>query len=160
MAILPKLTIQRSSFFSSGCLNLNYRKRICLKQLFFLFTFLLSFNSSSQTLGLERFKASEGNIKYIIFENLQNATYFYKKVIEDNGFFYKDFHEKPNKDEEVLLSFTIVNKKDAAVLFLAELPNGGYILEVHVIPNDKYILLRESKRTDGEFFKYYFDPIK
>ncbi len=131
-----------------------------MKKIIFAVAVMLSIDASSQTLGLNRFKASEGNIKYIIFENLQNAMYFYKKVIEDNGFFYKDFHEKPNKDEEVLLSFTIVNKKDAAVLFLANLPNGGYILEVHIIPNDKYMLVRESKRIDGEVFTYYFDPIK
>jgi len=131
-----------------------------MKKIIFAVAVMLSIDASSQTLGLNRFKASEGNIKYMVFNNLQNAMYFYKKVIEDNGFFYKDFHEKPNKDEEVLLSFTIVNKKDAAVLFLANLPNGGYILEVHIIPNDKYMLLRESKRIDGEVFTYYFDPIK
>ena len=131
-----------------------------MKKIIFAIAVMLSIDASSQTLGLNRFKASEGNIKYMVFNNLQNAMYFYKKVIEDNGFFYKDFHEKPNKDEEVLLSFTIVNKKDAAVLFLANLPNGGYILEVHIIPNDKYMLLRESKRIDGEVFTYYFDPIK
>ncbi len=35
MAVLPKLTIQRRSFFSTGCSLLKYRKPICLKQLFF-----------------------------------------------------------------------------------------------------------------------------
>ena len=152
MAILPKLTIQRSSFFITGCLNLNYRKRICLKQLFFLFTFLLSFNSSSQTLGLERFKASEGNTKYILFNNLQDALNIYNEVVEANGFFAKDMYHELYKDEEVLLSFTITNDNDAAVLFVANRPSGGFILEVHIIPNDKAMAVRDSKRTNGEFF--------
>ena len=159
MAILPKLTIQRRSFFSTGSLDLNYRKRICLKQLFFLFTFLLSFNLFSQTLGLNRFKRSQGNIKYMMFNNLQDAMDIYKEVVEDNGFFYKDMCHELYKDEEVLLSFTITNDDDAAVLFVATRP-GGYILEVHVIPNNKRIMVRESKRTDGEVFTYYFEPEK
>ena len=160
MAILPKSTIQRRSFFSTGCLNLNYRKCICLKQLFFLFTFLLSFNSSSQTLGLERFKASEGNTKYILFNNLQDALNIYNEVVEANGFFAKDMYHELYKDEEVLLSFTIINDNDAAVLFVANRPAGGYILEVHIIPNDKNMVVRDSKRTNGEFFTYLFEPIK
>ena len=160
MAILPKSTIQRRSFFSTGCLNLNYRKCICLKQLFFLFTFLLSFNSSSQTLGLERFKASEGNTKYILFNNLQDALNIYNEVVEANGFFAKDMYHELYKDEEVLLSFTITNDNDAAVLFVANRPSGGFILEVHIIPNDKAMAVRDSKRTNGEFFTYLFEPIK
>ncbi len=160
MAILPKSKIQRSSFFSTGCLNLNYRKRIYLKQLFFLFTFLLSFNLFSQTLGLNRFKASEGNIKYMVFNNLQDALDIYFEVVEANGFFYKDLYQELYKDEEVLLSFTIRNDNDAAVLFIANRPVGGYILEVHIIPNNENMLVRESKTADGEVFNYYFEPIK
>ena len=160
MAILPKLTIQRRSFFSTGCSLLKYRKRICLKQLFFLFIFLISFNSSSQTLGLERFKASEGNTKYILFNNLQDALNIYNEVVEANGFFAKDMYHELYKDEEVLLSFTITNDNDAAVLFVANRPSGGFILEVHIIPNDKAMVVRDSKRTNGEFFTYLFEPIK
>lgn len=160
MALLPKSTIQRRSFFSTECSNLNYRKRICLKQLFFLFTFLLSFNLFSQTLGLERFKASEGNTKYILFNNLQDALDIYNEVVEANGFFAKDMYHELYKDEEVLLSFTITNDNDAAVLFVANRPVGGYILEVHIIPNDKAMVVRDSKRTNGEFFTYLFEPIK
>ena len=160
MAILPKLTIQRRSFFSTGCSLLKYRKPICLKQLFFLFTFLLSFNLFSQTLGLERFKRSEGNIKYMMFNNLQDALDIYFEVVEENGFFYKDLYQELYKDEEVLLSFTIRNDNDAAVFFIANRPVGGYILEVHIIPNDKNMSVRNSKTADGDVFTYYFEPIK
>ena len=160
MAILPKLTIQRRSFFSTGCSLLKYRKRICLKQLFFLFTFLLSFNLFSQTLGLERFKRSEGNIKYMMFNNLQDALDIYNEVVEDNGFFYKDMYHELYKDEEVLLSFTITNDNDAAVLFVANRPTGGYVLEVYIIPNDKNMAVRDSKRADGTYFTYFFEPEK
>jgi len=160
MAILPKLTIQRRSFFSSGCLNLNYRKRICLKQLFFLFTFLLSFNLFSQTLGLERFKRSEGNMKYILFNNLQDALDTYKQVVEDNGFFYKDAMYELTYDEEVLLSYTIINENDASMLIIATLTDGRYVLEAHTIPNDKAIDVRDSKRSNGEYLTYSFEPEK
>jgi len=160
MAILPKLTIQRRSFFITGCLNLNYRKRICLKQLFFLFIFLISFNSSSQTLGLERFKRSEGNMKYILFNNLQDALDTYKQVVEDNGFFYKDAMYELTYDEEVLLSYTIVNENDASMFIIATLTDGRYVLEVHTIPNDKAIDVRDSKKKDGSVYTYYFEPEK
>jgi len=160
MAILPKLTIQRRSFFSTGSLDLNYRKRICLKQLFFLFTFLLSFNLFSQTLGLERFKRSEGNMKYILFNNLQDALDTYKQVVEDNGFFYKDAMYELTYDEEVLLSYTIINENDASMLIIATLTDGRYVLEVHTIPNDKAIDVRDSKRSNGEYFTYSFEPEK
>jgi len=160
MAILPKFTIQRRSFFSTGSLDLKYRKRICLKQLFFLFTFLLSFNLFSQTLGLERFKRSEGNMKYILFNNLQDALDTYKQVVEDNGFFYKDAMYELTYDEEVLLSYTITNENDASMLIIATLTDGRYVLEVHTIPNDKAIDVRDSKRSNGEYFTYSFEPEK
>jgi hypothetical protein len=121
---------------------------------------LLSFNLFSQTLGLERFKRSEGNTKYIVFDNLEDALNIYNEVVEANGFFAKDMYHELYKDEEVLLSFTITNDNDAAVLFVANRPNGGYILEVHIIPNNENILVRESKTADGEVFNYYFEPIK
>ena len=160
MAILPKLMIQRRSFFSTGCSLLKYRKRICFKLLFFLFTFLLSFNLFSQTLGLERFKRSQGNIKYMMFDNLQDALDLYNEVVEANGFFYKDMYHELYKDEEVLLSFTITNDNDAAVLFVANRPTGGYVLEVYIIPNDKNMAVRDSKRADGTYFTYFFEPEK
>ena len=160
MALLPKSTIQRRSFFSTECSNLNYRKRICFKQLLFLFTFLLSFNLFSQTLGLERFKRSEGNMKYMMFDNLQDALDLYNEVVEANGFFYKDMYHELYKDEEVLLSFTITNDNDAAVLFVANRPTGGYVLEVYIIPNDKNMVVRDSKRADGNYFTYFFEPEK
>ena len=158
MAILPKSTIQRRSFFSIGCSLLKYRKRICIKQLFFLFIFLISFNSSSQTLGLEKFKRSEGNMKYILFNNLQDALDTYKQVVEDNGFFYKDAMYELTYDEEVLLSYTIVNENDASMFIIATLTDGRYVLEVHTIPNDKDIDVRDSKRSNGEYFTYSFEP--
>jgi len=160
MAILPKLTIQRRSFFRTGCSLLKYRKRICLKQLFFLFTFLFSFNLFSQMLGLERFKRSEGNMKYILFNNLQDALDTYKQVVEDNGFFYKDAMYELTYDEEVLLSYTIINENDASMLIIATLTDGRYVLEVHTIPNDKAIDVRDSKRSNGEYFTYSFEPEK
>ena len=160
MAILPKSTIQRRSFFSTGCSLLKYRKRICLKQLFFLFIFLISFNSSSQTLGLERFKRSEGKMKYILFNNLQDALDTYKQVVEDNGFFYKDAMYELTYDEEVLLSYTITNENDASMFIIATLTDGRYVLEVHTIPNDKAIDVRDSKKKDGSVYTYYFEPEK
>jgi hypothetical protein len=131
-----------------------------MKKIIFAIAVMLSIDASSQTLGLTKFKASEGNIKYMLFNNLQDALDIYLEVVEDNGFFYKDMYQELYKDEEVLLSFTIKNDKDAAVLFIANRPVGGYILEVHIIPNDKYMAVRDSKTADGELFTYYFEPIK
>jgi hypothetical protein len=128
-----------------------------MKKIIFAIAVMLSIDASSQTLGLNRFKRSEGNIKYMMFNNLQDAMSIYKKVVEDNGFFYKDLYHELYKGEEVLLSFTIINDDDAAVLFVATRP-GGYILEVHVIPNNKRILVRDSKRADGTYFTYFFEP--
>ena len=125
-----------------------------------MFIFLISFNSSSQTLGLERFKRSEGNMKYILFNNLQDALDTYKQVVEDNGFFYKDAMYELTYDEEVLLSYTIVNENDASMFIIATLTDGRYVLEVHTIPNDKAIDVRDSKRSNGEYFTYSFEPEK
>jgi hypothetical protein len=63
-------------------------------------------------------------------------------------------------DEEVLLSYTITNENDACMFFIATRPTGGYILEVYTIPNDKQIDVRDSKRSNGEYFTYQFDPEK
>ena len=160
MAILPKLTIQRRSFFSTGCSLLKHRKHICLKQLFFLFTFLLSFNLFSQMLGLERFKRSEGNMKYILFDKLEDAIGVYKSIIVDNGFYIGDVEAELNSDEEVVLAYTMLNENDVCMFFIANRPTGGFILEVHTMPNDKYIAVRDSQKDDGTFWTYYFDPEK
>ena len=160
MAILPKLTIQRRSFFSTGCSLLKYRKSICLKQLFFLFTFLFSFNLFSQMLGLERFKRSEGNMKYILFDKLEDAIDVYKSIIVDNGFYIGDVDVELIPNEEVLLAYTMLNENDVCMFFIANRPTGGFILEVHTIPNDKAIDVRDSKRSNGEYFTYSFVPEK
>jgi len=129
-----------------------------MKKIIFTIAVMLSINANSQTLGLERFKRSEGNMKYILFNNLQDALDTYKQVVEDNGFFYKDAMYELTYDEEVLLSYTITNENDACMFFIATRPTGGYILEVYTIPNDKQIDVRDSKRSNGEFFTYQFDP--
>jgi len=129
-----------------------------MKKIIFTIAVMLSINANSQMLGLERFKRSEGNMKYILFNNLQDALDTYKAVVEDNGFFYKDLYHEFYKDEEVLLSFTIRNDNDVAVLFVANRPTGGYVLEVYIIPNNKRILVRDSKRADGTYFTYFFEP--
>jgi hypothetical protein len=131
-----------------------------MKKIIFTIAVMLSINANSQTLGLERFKRSEGNMKYILFNNLQDALDTYKQVVEDNGFFYKDAMYELTYDEEVLLSYTITNENDACMFFIATRPTGGYILEVYTIPNDKQIDVRDSKRSNGEFFTYQFDPEK
>jgi hypothetical protein len=131
-----------------------------MKKIIFTIAVMLSINANSQTLGLERFKRSEGNMKYILFNNLQYALDTYKAVVEDNGFFYKDAMYELTYDEEVLLSYTITNENDACMLIIATRPTGGYILEVYTIPNDKQIDVRDSKRSNGEFFTYQFDPEK
>ena len=131
-----------------------------MKKIIFAIAVMLSIDASSQTLGLERFKRSQDNIKYIMFDNLQDALDIYNEVVEANGFFYKDMYHELYKDEEVLLSFTIINDNDAAVLFVANRPTGGYVLEVYIIPNDKNMAVRDSKRADGTYFTYFFEPLK
>jgi len=131
-----------------------------MKKIIFTIAVMLSINANSQTLGLERFKRSEGNMKYILFNNLQDALDTYKQVVEDNGFFYKDAMYELTYDEEVLLSYTIINENDASMLIIATLTDGRYILEVHTIPNDKQVDVRDSKRKDGTYFTYSFEPEK
>ena len=131
-----------------------------MKKIIFAIAVMLSIDASSQTLGLERFKRSQDNIKYMMFDNLQDALDLYNEVVEANGFFYKDMYHELYKDEEVLLSFTIINDNDAAVLFVANRPTGGYVLEVYIIPNDKNMAVRDSKRADGTYFTYFFEPLK
>jgi len=99
-------------------------------------------------------------MKYILFNNLQDALDTYKQVVEDNGFFYNDAMYELTYDEEVLLSYTITNENDASMLIIATLTDGRYVLEVHTIPNDKAIDVRDSKRSNGEYFTYSFEPEK
>ena len=129
-----------------------------MKKIIFAIAVMLSIDASSQTLGLERFKRSEGNMKYILFNNLQDALDTYKQVVEDNGFFYKDAMYELTYDEEVLLSYTLVNENDASMFIIATLTDGRYVLEVHTIPNDKATDVRDSKQKDGSVYTYYFDP--
>lgn len=129
-----------------------------MKKIIFTIAVMLSINANSQTLGLERFKRSEGNMKYILFNNLQDALDTYKQVVEDNGFFYKDAMYELTYDEEVLLSYTIVNENDASMFIIATLTDGRYVLEVHTIPNDKATDVRDSKKKDGSVYTYFFEP--
>ena len=99
-------------------------------------------------------------MKYILFNNLQDALDTYKQVVEDNGFFYKDAMYELTYDEEVLLSYTITNENDASMFIIATLTDGRYVLEVHTIPNDKAIDVRDSKKKDGSVYTYYFEPEK
>jgi hypothetical protein len=131
-----------------------------MKKIIFTIAVMLSINANSQTLGLERFKRSEGNMKYILFNNLQDALDTYKQVVEDNGFFYKDAMYELTYDEEVLLSYTITNENDASMFIIATRPTGGYILEVYTIPNDRAIDVRDSKKSNGEYVTYFFEPEK
>ena len=131
-----------------------------MKKIIFTIAVMLSINANSQTLGLERFKRSEGNMKYILFNNLQDALDTYKAVVEDNGFFYKDAMYELTYDEEVLLSYTIINENDASMLIIATLTDGRYVLEVHTIPNDRAIDVRDSKKSNGEYVTYSFEPEK
>lgn len=129
-----------------------------MKKIIFTIAVMLSINANSQTLGLERFKRSEGNMKYILFNNLQDALDTYKQVVEDNGFFYKDAIYELTYDEEVLLSYTLVNENDASMFIIATLTDGRYVLEVYTIPNDKAIDVRDSKQKDGSVYTYFFKP--
>ena len=129
-----------------------------MKKIIFTIAVMLSINANSQTLGLERFKRSEGNMKYILFNNLQDALDTYKQVVEDNGFFFKDAIYELTYDEEVLLSYTLVNENDASMFIIATLTDGRYVLEVHTIPNDKATDVRDSRRKDGTYFTYFFEP--
>ena len=129
-----------------------------MKKIIFTIAVMLSLNANSQTLGLEKFKRSEGNMKYILFNNLQDALDTYKQVVEDNGFFYKDAIYELTYDEEVLLSYTITNENDASMFIIATLTDGRYVLEVHTIPNDKATDVRDSKQKDGSVYTYYFEP--
>ena len=61
-----------------------------MKKIIFTIAVMLSINANSQMLGLERFKRSEGNMKYILFDKLEDAINVYKSIIVDNGFYIGD----------------------------------------------------------------------
>jgi hypothetical protein len=111
-------------------------------------------------LGLESFKRSEGNMKYILFDKLEDAIDVYKSIIVDNGFYIGDVDVELIPNEEVLLANTMLNENDVCMFFIANRSTGGFILEVHTMPNDKYIAVRDSQKDDGTFWTYYFDPEK
>ena len=131
-----------------------------MKKIIFTIAVMLSLNANSQMLGLERFKRSEGNMKYILFDKLEDAIDVYKSIIVDNGFYIGDVDVELIRDEEVLLAYTMLNENDVCMFFIANRPTGGFILEVHTMPNDKYIAVRDSQKDDGTFWTYYFDPEK
>ena len=58
------------------------------------------------------------------------------------------------------MSYTIVNENDASMFIIATLTDGRYVLDVHTIPNDKAIDVRDSKKKDGSVYTYYFEPEK
>jgi hypothetical protein len=131
-----------------------------MKKIIFTIAVMLSLNANSQMLGLERFKRSEGNMKYILFDKLEDAIGVYKSIIVDNGFYIGDVDVELIPNEEVLLANTMLNENDVCMFFIANRPTGGFILEVHTMPNDKYIAVRDSQKDDGTFWTYYFDPEK
>ena len=131
-----------------------------MKKIIFTIAVMLSLNANSQMLGLERFKRSEGNMKYILFDKLEDAIGVYKSIIVDNGFYIGDVDVELIPNEEVLLAYTMLNENDVCMFFIANRPTGGFILEVHTMPNDKYIAVRDSQKDDGTFWTYYFDPEK
>ena len=131
-----------------------------MKKIIFTIAVMLSLNANSQMLGLERFKRSEGNMKYILFNKLEDAIGVYKSIIVDNGFYIGDVDVELIPNEEVLLAYTMLNENDVCMFFIANRPTGGFILEVHTMPNDKYIAVRDSQKDDGTFWTYYFDPEK
>jgi hypothetical protein len=96
-----------------------------MKKIIFTIAVMLSLNANSQMLGLERFKRSEGNMKYILFDKLEDAINVYKSIIVDNGFYVGDVDTELNNDEEVVLAYTMLNKNDACMFFIATRPTGG-----------------------------------
>ena len=130
-----------------------------MKIIIFTMAVMLSLNALSQAVGLERFKRSDGDMKYIIFDKLDDAVSVYESVIEENGFFKGDIVSDLNSDEEVLLSSTIKNiDGTATVFFVAKIPYNKFRLEAFTISTDKKVDVRESVREDGSVFVYFFDP--
>ena len=129
-----------------------------MKKLIFAIAVMLSINANSQMIGLEMFKRSEGNMKYIVFNKLQDALNTYKEIMLVNGYFEGDIDTTLNFDEEVLLTNQFNYKHEVTMVFIATTDSDRYLLEVYTMPNDKKVDIRDSKRSNGKAFRYYFDP--
>ena len=129
-----------------------------MKKLIFAIAVMLSINANSQMIGLEMFKRSEGNKRYIVFNKLQDALNTYKEIMLVNGYFEGDIDTTLNFDEEVLLSSQFNYEHEFTMVFIATTDSDRYLLEVYTMPNDKKVNVRYSKTTSGELFRYYFDP--
>ena len=129
-----------------------------MKKIIFAIAVMLSINANSQMIGLEMFKRSEGNMKYIVFNKLQDALNTYKEIMLVNGYFEGDIDTTLNFDEEVLLTNQFNYEHEFTMVFIATTDSDRYLLEVYTMPNDKKVNVRYSKTTSGELFRYYFDP--
>ena len=129
-----------------------------MKKLIFAIAVMLSINANSQMIGLEMFKRSEGNKRYIVFNKLQDALNTYKEIMLVNGYFEGDIDTNLNFDEEVLLTSQFNYKHEVTMVFIATTDSDRYLLEVYTMPNDKKVDIRDSKRSNGKAFRYYFDP--
>ena len=129
-----------------------------MKKIIFAIAVMLSINANSQMIGLEMFKRSEGNMKYIVFNKLQDALNTYKEIMLVNGYFEGDIDTTLNFDEEVLLTNQFNYEHEFTMVFIATTDSDRYLLEFYTMPNDKKVNVRYSKTTSGELFRYYFDP--
>ncbi len=129
-----------------------------MKKIIFTIAVMLSINANSQMIGLEMFKRSEGNMKYIVFNKLQDALNTYKEIMLVNGYFEGDIDTTLNFDEEVLLTNQFNYEHEFIMFFIATTDSDRYLLEVYTMPNDKKINVRYSQTTNGELVRYYFDP--
>ena len=129
-----------------------------MKKLIFAIAVMLSINANSQMIGLEMFKRSEGNKRYIVFNKLQDALNTYKEIMLVNGYFEGDIDTNLNFDEEVLLTSQFNYKHEVTMFIIATTDSDRYLLEVYTMPNDKKVDIRDSKRSNGKAFRYYFDP--
>ena len=129
-----------------------------MKKLIFAIAVMLSINANSQMIGLEMFKRSEGNKRYIVFNKLQDALNTYKEIMLVNGYFEGDIDTTLNFDEEVLLTSQFNYKHEVTMFIIATTDSDRYLLEVYTMPNDKKVDIRDSKRSNGKAFRYYFDP--
>jgi hypothetical protein len=129
-----------------------------MKKIIFAIAVMLSINANSQMIGLEMFKRSEGNKRYIVFNKLQDALDTYKEIMLVNGYFEGDIDTNLNFDEEVLLSSQFNYEHEVTIFVIATTDSDRYLLEVYTMPNDKKVDIRDSKRSNGKAFRYYFDP--
>lgn len=131
-----------------------------MKKIIFAIAVMLSINANSQMIGLDMFKRSEGNKRYIVFNKLQDALNTYKEIMLVNGYFEGDIDTNLNFDEEVLLTSQFNYEHEVTMFVIATTDSDRYLLEVYTMPNDKKVDIRDSKRSNGQAFRYYFDPEK